>query len=137
MYLPYLRSGVVKMKNHVFSWLAAGLLLMAAAASAGPHHHCHWRGGFHGYHAYPRFGLYLGLPVYPRPYFSYPYYPYYPPSIVTVPSSPPVYIERPAPPVQQQFPAGYWYYCNNPEGYYPYVADCPAGWRQVDPIPQR
>lgn len=128
------------MEKHIFSLLLAGLMLVSGGVQADPRHHHggHWGGGFHGYHSYPRFGLYFGLPIYPRFYYSYPYYPYYPPSIATVPSSPPVYIERPAPPaMQQQFPGGYWYYCNNPEGYYPYVTDCPAGWRQVDPIPQR
>lgn len=127
------------MKTRFFYYLLAGLFLLnGAAVHAGPHHHGgYWGGGFRGYHSYPRFGFYLGLPLYPRSYYPYPYYPYYPPAIVPVPSSPPVYIERPAPPVQQQFPAGYWYYCNNPEGYYPYVTDCPGGWRQVDPTPQR
>jgi hypothetical protein len=29
----------------------------------------------------------------------------------------------------------YWYHCNNPEGFYPYVASCPGGWTQVTPTP--
>ncbi len=28
---------------------------------------------------------------------------------------------------------GYWYYCTDPEGYHPYVKDCPQGWMQVVP----
>jgi hypothetical protein len=28
---------------------------------------------------------------------------------------------------------GYWYYCTDPEGYHPYVKDCPQGWLQVVP----
>ena len=28
---------------------------------------------------------------------------------------------------------GYWYYCTEPEGYHPYVRDCPGGWMQVVP----
>ncbi|MFZ3046706.1 MAG: hypothetical protein WA151_12400 [Desulfatirhabdiaceae bacterium] len=27
----------------------------------------------------------------------------------------------------------YWYYCENPKGYYPYVKDCPYGWMKVVP----
>lgn len=62
-----------------------------------------------------------------------PYY-VYPPAVVTVPVTPPVYIQQ-APPVIQQYPPGYWYYCNNPEGYYPYIQQCPNGWQQVEPTP--
>ena len=29
----------------------------------------------------------------------------------------------------------YWAYCQNPEGYYPYVQDCPGGWVPVVPAP--
>jgi hypothetical protein len=27
----------------------------------------------------------------------------------------------------------YWYYCQNPEGYYPNVNECPDGWRRIGP----
>jgi hypothetical protein len=30
-------------------------------------------------------------------------------------------------------PANYWYYCENPAGYYPYVQSCSKGWMQVVP----
>lgn len=99
----------------------------------------HPRGGrFVGHpYSHPRFSFYLGLPLYPRPYYPYYpyYYPYYPPEIVTVPVDPPVYIERGVPKSTQQLPAGFWYYCRDPEGYYPYIKECPSGWQQVDPIP--
>lgn len=39
--------------------------------------------------------------------------------------TPPVY--------EQQPPQPYWYYCQNPGGYYPYVQQCPNGWLQVVP----
>ncbi len=29
--------------------------------------------------------------------------------------------------------SSYWYYCTDPEGYHPYVRDCPGGWMQVVP----
>jgi hypothetical protein len=31
----------------------------------------------------------------------------------------------------------YWYYCRDPEGYYPYVTKCPSGWAKVAPTPPR
>ena len=52
---------------------------------------------------------------------------------VVVPSALSVIIEQQetAPPTQPQIQ--YWYYCQNPEGYYPYVKQCPGGWLQVVP----
>lgn len=77
-------------------------------------------------------GFYFNTPIYP-------YYPrqtpYYPQAVITVPATPPVYIRQP--PVAQQYPENYWYYCNNPEGYYPHVKDCRSGWQQVKPTPPR
>ena len=32
-------------------------------------------------------------------------------------------------------PSLYWAYCQSPEGYYPYVQDCPGGWVPVVPAP--
>lgn len=29
----------------------------------------------------------------------------------------------------------WWYYCNQPAGYYPYVKQCPSGWARVSPTP--
>lgn len=117
-------------------WLAVlASMALTRTADADPHHHGHWHpGGFYSYHRSPGIGFYFGWPWYPRPYFAYPYYP---PAVVTVPASPPVYIERDPPPTTQQLPSGYWYYCDNPQGYYPYVNACPQGWRQVSPVPQR
>ncbi len=82
------------------------------------------------------FGFYFGVPFYP---YAYPYYPYpmpyyYPPPVVTVPASPPAYIHQ-SPPTSQQPSTSYWYYCNNPKGYYPYVKQCPQGWQEVEPAP--
>jgi hypothetical protein len=64
----------------------------------------------------------------PYPY-AYPYgYPYaYPPVVVQPP--PQAYVQPP--PTQPS-----WYYCDNPQGYYPYVQQCPGGWRQVPARPQ-
>lgn len=56
------------------------------------------------------------------------YYPpvYAPPPVVVAPRvvAPPAYVEQ-----------TWWYYCNRPAGYYPYVSACPSGWTRVAPTP--
>jgi hypothetical protein len=78
-------------------------------------------------------GVFIGGPGYW--YSPYYYPPYYPP-VVTVPSSPPIYIEQggaqPAPAPPQ---SNLWYYCADAKAYYPYVTECPAGWQPVAPQP--
>lgn len=124
----------------------AGSLLASVSAQADP-----WRGGHR--HGGPNIGFYVGpgfygpgwgpyysRPYYPRPYYAVPTYPYYPPVIVApapVPVPPPVYIEQPAQQgaAPQTADNAYWYYCNQPEGYYPYVKECPAGWQKITPQP--
>ncbi len=89
----------------------------------------------------------IGVPgpwYYPPAYHYYPYYPYYypprpyyydyPPRIV-VPSAPTEYIERESRPQTEAVVPGYWYYCRNQNGYYPYVKECPSGWERVSPQP--
>lgn len=51
----------------------------------------------------------------------------YPPVVVA--PSPRVYVQ-PAPP-----PPVSWYYCEAAQAYYPYVQQCPGGWRAVTPTP--
>ncbi len=103
--------------------------------------HGHHRGKFKPFHhdgrAYPvhrrgrgrsHFGLFIGAPLW---YWPPPYY--YPPPVVIRSAPPPVYIERdPEPPAE-----AYWYYCYDPDGYYPYVKECPGGWERVSPTPPR
>lgn len=119
----------------------AAVLLAGFAAEASAR-------GYHGHGPRARVGVYIGAPVvlggawgygYRPYYYGYPY-PYYYPSAPVV-TSPPVYIEQ-APQAgaaapQAAAPASYWYYCANPEGYYPYVKECPNGWQQVSPQPER
>jgi hypothetical protein len=113
----------------------------------GGHYGGGWGGHYGGGHyGHSSFGFYFGAPFYSYPYYSVPFYSYpnysypypypyyYPPAVVTVPSSPPVYIQQ-SPSAAQQYPTGSWYYCNNPEGYYPYIKACPNGWQQVEPRP--
>jgi hypothetical protein len=77
-------------------------------------------GFHHGFHRFggPRVGLGIGLGVGPF-WGADPY----PPVVV----APPPVVAQPSP--------EYWYYCSNPEGYYPYVQQCPGGWQQVTPTP--
>ncbi|SFF10143.1 hypothetical protein [Nitrosomonas sp. Nm166] len=89
-------------------------------------------GGYYG----PRWGGYYGPGVW-GPYgyadpFIRPYYTY--PSAITAPSRPPVYIQQQEPkPAEPK--TSYWYYCQTPQGYYPYIKECPGGWLQVAPQP--
>ncbi len=84
----------------------------------------------YGYGGYGFGGYGLGYPFYYPPAYAYP------PTVV-VPTTPPVYIQQQqAQPVQPAQPqTNYWYYCQNPDGYYPYVKNCPGGWLQVAPQP--
>ncbi len=69
-------------------------------------------------------GFGFGVPVYaPPPPVVY----YAPPPVVYTPA--PVVVQ-PGP-----APAQSWYYCDSQRGYYPYVANCPGGWRAVPATP--
>jgi hypothetical protein len=128
------KESVMKIDKIVFMTLLIVSTLFGHEVWARGH------GGHGGFHGHPGFGLYFGTPFYsspfyPYPYYRYPYYyPYYNPPVVTVPATPPVYIQQ-SPPATRDYPSGYWYYCSNPEGYYPYIKECPDGWQQVDPTP--
>jgi hypothetical protein len=120
--------------------LLCGLMLLAGISVSGTA--LADRG--HGGRGHVGIGVYLGTP-YLYPYYLYPspyYYPYsyYPPVVVT-PAQPPVYIEQPesqsapqdvAPSAREEY---YWYHCDKPEGYYPYIKACPGGWQKVEPTP--
>ena len=79
----------------------------------------------------------LGMPAQAQEYYYYPppYYapppppyayppPYYPPPPVIIQQAPP---PRPAGAPPPQF----WYWCDDPQGYYPRVPTCNRTWRQV------
>jgi hypothetical protein len=128
------------MKRRLVGWVVVvviGALLLGAVSAGdasawdrgrhGFHHGFHGPRGFFGPRVFvgPRF---YGPGFYPYGYaYPYPYYDYPPPVVVTPP--PTEYVQRaPSPPV-----SGYWYYCQDPAGYYPTVAACPGGWIQVAP----
>lgn len=108
------------------------------------------RGGYygHGWHDHDDDDWNVGIVVnpflfgswyYPGPYYPYysPYYyppsPYYYPGAVTVPATPPVYIERGE--SEEPQASASWYYCADPQGYYPYVKQCKGAWQPVAPRP--
>lgn len=81
----------------------------------------------HYWYRHPAFGWgWYGVPFYGLPYYPPAYVP--PPQIIIEREQSQPYTEQQAQPQQQ-----YWYWCKNPEGYYPYVAACPSGWMQVVP----
>jgi hypothetical protein len=104
-----------------------GIILMLTSlllVSAAPGH------AWHGAHVFVAPTIVAPFGPFWTPYwgpYAYPYPYAYPP--VVVQSSPQVDVQPPPLP-----PA--WYYCDNPQGYYPYVQQCPGGWRQVTPTPQ-
>ena len=117
--------------------LAFGGALPSAAMGRGGFHgggHPAFHGGFHGGfhhgfhhgHGFVGTGVFIGAPFWWDPWWSGYYYAAPP---VVVQQSPPVYVQQPQ-------ANGYWYYCQNPQGYYPYVTACPGGWMTVAPPAQ-
>lgn len=114
--------------------VAAIVLLSSGGAWADHGGHGGWHGGFHGGHQHHwrgGGGIYFGptffWPGYGAP-FDDPLYNFPPAPAVVEP--PPVYIERGDgnPP-----PDKLWYYCEAAGAYYPYVRQCPGGWKAVVP----
>lgn len=138
--------------------IAAALGMMAIIATtaatsiAEAHSHHHRHGHHHHHHSRPGF-VYVA-PWYPPlygsswyfgPQYRYPWYgpspyeyPWYYPSavyppviyrqpVIIPPETPPVYIQ------QQPAETSYWYYCSEPAGFHPYVAQCTKAWLKVIP----
>ncbi len=112
------------MKKTMCTLLAAAGLMMMSSMSAYAYHggHGHFSGSIW---IGPIGGPWWG-PAYP---YSYSYYAP-PPVVVQQPSQ--EYVEQPPPESED---TGYWYYCQDPKGYYPYVKKCPNGWLRVAPSP--
>ena len=111
-------------------------------SGGGGHKGGYYRGGgHHGGHYRGAMSMAIGGPFWgPAWYYPsyYPYDPYYSPyytSVVEVPSTPPVYIERSEPADDSSTPSGIWYYCPDSKAYYPYVMECPGGWQTVPAQP--
>jgi len=104
--------------------LAAALALNAEAAGPrGGGTVSRGSGGFGGHHFHGgHTRVFVGGTFFvgPAPYYWPGYWPGYYPPVVAAPV-----VAAPA----------YWYYCAPLAAYYPYVAECPAGWQLVEPHP--
>jgi hypothetical protein len=94
-----------------------------------------WRGGYwhRGWYG-PRYGWWWVVPSAGYYYYNAPIYPYpdyYRPSTAIIEHDSDAMYAPPQGVPQQQ----YWYYCRDPDGYYPYVAECRGEWRQVPVTP--
>jgi hypothetical protein len=143
------------LKRHRDSILLALVLAMGIPGASLAHGHGggggHFGGGYYGgghfggghfgrgyygggYRGYGGFGFYYAQPWYSPWYYGLPgyYYPYLYPSIME-PATPPVYIEQGG--TQQPATGPDWKYCENPQGYYPFIKACEVGWQTVAPQP--
>jgi hypothetical protein len=108
--------------------LMAGALMLPAPAYARDH--------FHGGHGFG-FGVGLGLALGADAFWGWPgyYYPYgypYGPYPYAAPVASEVTVIQPA---AAAAAPQFWYYCDNPSGYYPYIPSCPTAWRPVPATP--
>ena len=124
--------------RRMISWVALALMLFSSDIAWSRNGHGHW-------HRHFIFGIHMGGPVIlygPEFFFGPGFYdrhafpswnrPYRLPPQTVAPITPPIYIQQEqSSMVQPQ--TRYWYYCLNPEGYYPDVDECPNGWIPVAP----
>jgi hypothetical protein len=130
------------MKKVIGVTLATIVLLLSSPLRADAVGGSHGRSGsrghsegreHHEFREHPGFrrhfgtGVFIGSGFWWGPDWWGPAYPYYAEPPVIVPQEPPAYIQ---PEPQPQY---YWYYCQNPPAYYPYVQQCPGGWMTVVP----
>ena len=80
----------------------------------------------------------IGVPIYGPGWYGG-YWGPPPPAVWPGWAPPPVVVERAPVYVQPAAPGpapqSFWYYCQQPAGYYPYVQDCPSGWTTVPATP--
>ena len=92
-----------------------------------------WRSGVWQHEEYNGMSGWWWITGGARYFYERPIYPY-PVEVPEVTYEIPVDAEPQPEYVQQpQYDPNYWYYCENPRGYYPYVSECPGGWMKVVP----
>lgn len=125
----------IQSKSSRFAIFASLLIFGFASNAALADGRGGWHGGGHGHwgggHWRGNVGLYFGAPLF-WPYYSYAPV-YYPQPVVVAPAPQVVYVEQAPPVVAPPAAQQYWYYCGNPQGYYPNVQACPGGWQKVLP----
>jgi hypothetical protein len=125
----------IEMKKGIVVIFVVLALLLVSALPGQAFDRGHWGGGWRG-------GVWIGPGwgwgwgpgwawdpwLWGPPYYDV-YNPYYaaPPVVIQQPQQ---YVQ-PAPQAEEQ--SYYWYFCGNPQGYYPYVKKCPSGWMKVVP----
>lgn len=116
------------MKNLSFQmrWLVLAMGTLAAAAAWAD------RGAFEHRRPHSYTGVLMSHPTFGGPRHRHGVAPAFAfPQVIVVRDTSACAQQAAAPVVQ---PA-YWHYCTDPAGYYPHVADCPAGWQPVAPVP--
>jgi hypothetical protein len=111
--------------------------------NSGGHRRSHGYRGYHNYQGHrdhhghgSSYRIWIGPGWLPGWWGSaYPYYRYYPYSYYSYYPAPVVIPGQPQAPEPSQEQESYWYYCQDPPGYYPYVKSCPGGWMKVVPEP--
>jgi hypothetical protein len=145
IYLTFTKSIIIMM--------FMGVLFISTHAFAqwgpGPYHihqfhqaHVNvWRAGawYHGNYR-GRYGWYwvVGGSYYFYPAPIYPYPDPYVPGVVI--GAAPVVVSPPSPqpPVLQSQPLpSVWYFCEPANAYYPYIAECPSGWKTIPATPPK
>jgi hypothetical protein len=113
-------------KTAAIAMVAFALLVMAP-----------WTGHAGRAHVFVGGSFWAGPPPYWGPPPFGPRYYYGGPVVVErwVPCGPPAVVHQPPPAYAQRDEEApeYWYYCENPRGYYPYIKRCPEGWMRVVP----
>jgi hypothetical protein len=122
-------------------------VLVTAGLTGAAQAQRHGGGGFHGGGFHGGFGggfrgsFFVGGPFLYDPFWYDPYWDYYYPWYDTAYYSPYPYYYPPnsgyGPYGPTATPQQGWYYCSNPQGYYPSVPNCNSQWQFVPPRPQQ
>jgi len=112
----------------IFRIMIASLIVFLMGSMPGSDAQARRGHGGHGSHV--GVGIWL-WPGWWGPYYYPSYYPYYADPPIVIQEQPEVYVQ-PSQPSEQPI---YWYFCKDPQGYYPYVKQCPNGWMKVVPTP--
>ncbi|MEI8236950.1 MAG: hypothetical protein WCG11_07255 [Methylococcaceae bacterium] len=124
---------LIKLSLAAFFLIYISLFSIQAWSHGGGHGGGYgFRGGYGGFHGGGYIGLYVNPYLYGYPYYNYPYNTS---QTIIFPSSPTYVEQNTITEDSPEHPAGYWYYCTSPEGYYPYIKECSTDWQKVNPTP--
>jgi hypothetical protein len=125
------------MRGVALAFLVIVVLLVGNPLSAFPGDGGMGSFGVHGIGGFG-IGIYMGVPWWGPVGWWVSWFPAMENLSATPEFSPPVYLQAGVAPPSP--PASYWYYCLNPQGYYPSVTGCAGGWitsvAQAVPVPR-